>query len=307
MYRRMYLLILAIGIATLCVAQSATFNVATYNLRQKNEEDSIAGNGWEQRCPYVAGLIRFHDFDIFGTQEGFKTQLDDLKGLLPEYEYTGVGRDDGKDSGEHSAIFYRKDMFEVVDKGDFWLSETPDTPGLGWDAACFRICSWGRFRHKPSGKEFLFFNLHMDHVGVKARIESAKLVKQKIDEFGPELPVFLTGDFDVDQRSDSYAVLVSDGVFADAFLSAESVFAPNGTINHYNVSGFTDQRIDHVFASPSVRVLKYGVLTDTYHTGSRENGLIDTEGTAPTEVDIYSYTARIPSDHFPVRVTVALP
>ena len=99
MYRRMYLLILAIGIATLCVAQSATFNVATYNLRQKNEEDSIAGNGWEQRCPYVAGLIRFHDFDIFGTQEGFKTQLDDLKGLLPEYEYTGVGRDDGKDSG----------------------------------------------------------------------------------------------------------------------------------------------------------------------------------------------------------------
>lgn len=307
MYRRLYLLLLAIGIATLCLAREATFNVATYNLRQKNEADSVAGNGWEQRCPYVAGMVRIHDFDIFGTQEGFKSQLDDLSELLPEYDYIGVGRDDGKEGGEHSAIFYRKDMFDVVEHGDFWLSETPDRPGLGWDAACFRICSWGHFRHKESGREFLFFNLHMDHVGVKARIESARLVKRKIVEFGPELPVFLTGDFNVDQTSDSYRAIVGDGVFADSFVNAEFVYAPNGTINHYNVNGFTGQRIDHVFTSPAVRVLKYGVFTDTYRTGSPEAGLIDTEGTAPTEVDIYECKARIPSDHFPVRITVALP
>ena len=127
----------AVMAATLCTqAQNASFNVATYNLRQQNGNDDAAGNGWEQRAPIVAQLIQFHDFDIFGTQEGFKHQLDDLQKALPGYSYIGVGRDDGHDAGEHSAIFYRDDLFDMLDHGDFWLSETPAPALAGMQPAC---------------------------------------------------------------------------------------------------------------------------------------------------------------------------
>lgn len=178
--------ILLLAVAALCMtacsekkSQKASFNVATYNLRQHNHHDSVQGDGWGRRYPVMAKLIRFHGFDIFGTQEGYKSQLEELKAELPGYEYVGIGRDDGKEEGEHSAIFYRTDMFDLVDHGDFWLSETPDRPGLGWDAVCNRICTWGKFRHKPSGREFLFFNLHMDHVGTTAASRAPNSSRRK--------------------------------------------------------------------------------------------------------------------------------
>lgn len=292
--------------AALCAtAQNATFNVASYNLRQQNGHDDAAGNGWEHRAPIVAKLIQFHDFDIFGTQEGFKHQLRDLEKAMPGYAYIGVGRDDGHNEGEHSAIFYRTDLFDVVDHGDFWLSETPDRPGLGWDAACVRICTWGKFRHKPSGREFLFFNLHMDHVGTTARVESAKLIKRKIDEFGSDLPTFLTGDFNVDQNSPSYATITEGGKLNDAHEVSDFVYELNGTFNNYSTEGFTDQRIDHVFVTPDVHVKKYGVLTDTYRT-SEDNAVRQNTTDAPSEVEIHRYKARTPSDHFPVKTVVEL-
>ena len=300
------LLFASLLVALVSWAQAPVFNVATYNLRNRNDGDRNAGNGWERREPVVAKLIQFHDFDIFGTQEGFKVQLEDLKRDLPGYDYIGVGRDDGKKKGEHSAIFYRKDLFDVLDHGDFWLSETPEKPGLGWDAACVRICTWGHFRHKPSGKEFLFFNLHMDHVGTKARTESAKLIKRKMDALGPELPVFLTGDFNVDQKSSSYATIVDGGVLTDSYERAALVYAPNGTFNNYRADGFTTQRIDHIFTSPSVKILKYGVLTDTYRTPKDGAERFKMGGNAPAELGIVEATPRTPSDHFPVKVTVEL-
>ena len=125
----------------------SSFTVASYNLRYANKTDSINGNGWGQRYPVIAKLIQFHGFDIFGSQEGYLAQLNNLKQELPDYDYIGVGRDDGKDAGEHSAIFYRTDKFELIEKGDFWLSETPEKPSIGWDAALPRICSWGHFKY----------------------------------------------------------------------------------------------------------------------------------------------------------------
>jgi endonuclease/exonuclease/phosphatase family metal-dependent hydrolase len=284
---------------------AATFNVATYNLRQQNDGDRRAGNGWEQRMPVMAQLIRFHDFDIFGTQEGFKNQLDDLKNSLPGFDYIGVGRDDGKDAGEHSAIFYRTDMFKLIDHGDFWLSEHPDRPGLGWDAVCVRICTWGKFLHIPSGREILFFNLHMDHVGTTARVESAKLIQQRIAALGSDLPTFLTGDFNVDQFSPSYQTIVQGGMLNDSHNCSDFVYELNGTFNNYSTTGFTKSRIDHVFVSPNVHVMKYGVLTDTYRTAN-ENTAEVTKNDAPDEISIQSYTARTPSDHFPVKIVVEL-
>lgn len=304
MIRKYSLVLLLIVSSIVSFAQTAKMNVATYNLRQLNESDSIKGNGWRQRLPVVGSLIRFHEFDIFGTQEGFKSQLEDLKKRLPGYEYIGVAREDGHEKGEHSAIFYRTDLFDLLDKGDFWLSENPSEPGLGWDAACIRICSWGKFRHRPSGKEFLFFNLHMDHVGTKARIESAKLVRKKIQEIGGGLTSFVTGDFNVDQTHNSYATMTADGQLKDSFEVAEFVYAPNGTFNSYQTDGFTTSRIDHIFVTPDVTVNQYGVLTDTYRTPLAGNKVKPTD--APAEIKIEEYTARVPSDHFPVLIRVEL-
>ncbi|MCM1021734.1 MAG: endonuclease/exonuclease/phosphatase family protein [Muribaculum sp.] len=271
-------------------AQIARFNVATYNIRQKNHIDSVRGNGWGYRLPHLTSLIRFHGFDIFGTQEGFKTQLDDMLAQLPGYAYIGVGRDDGKQKGEHAAIFYRTELFEIVDSGNFWLSETPKHPSKGWDAALPRVCSWAHFRHIASGKEFIFFNLHMDHKGVQARIESGKLVKQMTDSLGKGLPAFLTGDFNVDQTHQSYFTITSDGKFVDSYEAAGFRYAPNGTFNNYHADRYDDSRIDHIFTTPNVTVEKYGILTDTYRSLQAD-----------------SVQARVPSDHFPVVVTVVLP
>lgn len=294
--------LLLLAIAFTLYAQQ--MNVATYNLRNANKNDSVNGNGWGQRYPVVADLIRFHDFDIFGTQEGKYDQLQQLKAALPGYDYTGIGRDDGKRAGEHSAIFYKTDKFDLLKHGDFWLSTVTDRPNKGWDAALPRICSWGEFREKKTGFTFLFFNLHMDHIGVKAREESSKLVLREIDEINKDLPVILTGDFNVDQNHACYAVLNNSGILKDSYEKAEFIYATNGTFNNFKTNLKTDSRIDHLFLSPVFKVKRYGILTDTYRIpveGSKE-GI--KSGNFPKEVLLHQYEARVPSDHFPVMIVV---
>lgn len=301
--RKFFAWLIIIVCALTVSAQEAVINVASYNIRQYNKQDSINGNGWQVRCPILAQLIRFHEFDVFGTQEGFKHQLEDLKAALPGYDYTGVGREDGADAGEHSAIFYRTDLFTLVDHGDFWLSETPEKPSIGWDAVLPRICSWARLRHNPTGKEFLFFNLHMDHIGKQARVESALLVQQKMNEFGSELPTFLTGDFNVDQTHQSYTALTTSGKLKDSYCTAKLVYALNGTFNDYSTNDYSTSRIDHIFVSPNVKVDKYGVLTDTYRTPV-DGAEARQPGSAPEEISLIPHVARTPSDHFPVMIRV---
>lgn len=283
----------------------AVFNIATYNIRQLNKDDNKNGNGWERRCPIIAQLVRFHEFDIFGTQEGFKSQLEDLKAQLPGYEYTGIGRENGKEKGEHSAIFYNAGVFELLDHGDFWLSETPDRPGLGWDAACPRICSWGKFLHKPSGKVFQYFNLHLDHVGETARVESVKLVMRKMEELGGDIPTFLSGDFNVDQTHASYRELAESDKLVDSYTVSPLVYALNGTFNSYHTDRYTDSRIDHIFVTPDVEVIKYGVLTDTYRTAEYTEAP-EQAANAPEGLKVTRYCPRVPSDHFPVLIKAHL-
>ncbi|MDE6542408.1 MAG: endonuclease/exonuclease/phosphatase family protein [Muribaculaceae bacterium] len=306
MKKILYLIAPALLIAS-CAQQKDekpdTMVVATYNIRQANHSDSVAGNGWGQRVPYIADLIKFHGFDIFGTQEGFKFMLDDLQANLPGFEYIGVGRDNGSDEGEHAAIFYNTDKFDVLDHGDFWLSETPDSVSFGWDAVCRRICTWGKFRNKETGFTFVYFNLHMDHVGTVARAESAKLILDKIKQFPEPLPVMLSGDFNVDQNSESYKLLNESGVMKDAYETSEFVYANNGTFNNYKTQAFTDERIDHIFMSPEFKVKKYGVLTDTYRTENADSEK-ETSPNFPKEVSLSKWQARTPSDHFPVMLVV---
>ncbi|MFT3933953.1 MAG: endonuclease/exonuclease/phosphatase family protein [Chitinophagaceae bacterium] len=279
-------------------------NVATYNLRYENHGDSVNGNGWGQRLPVIAHLIQFHDFDIFGTQEGKYHQLEGLKDSLTGYTYIGIGRDDGKQAGEFSAIFYKTAKFDVLEQGNFWLSETTDKPNKGWDAALPRICTWAKFKVKSNGFVFYMFNLHMDHIGVKARAESAKLILAKIKTFPAETPAILTGDFNVDQNNESYTLINESGILKDSYVLSPIKLATNGTFNNFKPDSKTDSRIDHIFLSKQFSVGRYGILTDTYRV-KNENSVAEKTGNAPSEISLSAYTARMPSDHFPVMAVVS--
>ena len=304
--------ILTVAAATVLLAgcgaarKATTMQVGSFNIRYENRRDSLNGNGWGQRCPVIAQLVRFHDFEIFGTQEGKHGPLEQLKGMLPGYEYIGVGRDDGKEAGEHSAIFYKTELFDLLDHGDFWLSQTPEKPSVGWDAAMERICTWGHFKVKSTKRDFYYFNLHMDHIGVQARMESAKLVVEKIREICDGKPVILTGDFNVDQTNPIYGVFTGSGILKDSYEACEIRYALDGTANGFDPNSFTKSRIDHVFVSPMTRVIRYGVLTDTYRTMTPEAEKYE-NGNFPKEISFQAYQARTPSDHFPVKVILQLP
>lgn len=279
-------------------------NVATYNMRNdNNKEDSLHGNGWGQRFPVIASMIRFHDFDIFGTQECLYHQLVNIKDSLPGFDFIGIGRDDGKQGGEHSAIFYKTGRFQLLRHGDFWLSTITDKPNKGWDAVLPRICSWGEFKDRSTGFVFYFFNLHMDHVGVVARAESAKLVLAKVKEIAGDKPALLTGDFNVDQHSESYGVIQNSGVMKDAYEITAIRYALNGTFNSFKADSKTDSRIDHIFLTKQFKVSRYGILTDTYRSKRPEEQAADAAN-FPKEVKLSKYIAREPSDHFPVMAVL---
>jgi len=262
------------------VAMGQQFTVGSFNVRNDNSGD--VGNLWAQRKSIAANLLRFHQFDVFGTQEGKKNQIDDLSLLLPEFANYGRGRDDGQSGGEHSSIFYRKDKFKLLDKGDFWLSETPDKPGLGWDATCCnRICSWVYLQDLKSGKKFYFFNAHYDHEGKIARMESSKLVLKKIKEIAGNQPAIFTGDLNGNHQSEWYLSLKNGGLLADSFDQVKYPYVNNSSFNGWGKQLQGDDIIDHVFVSKHFNAKRWGLLTDTYR-------------------------GKFVSDHFPVLVDLEL-
>ena len=234
--------------------------MATYNIRYNNPGDGE--NAWPARKEQVKALIRYHEFDIFGTQEGLIGQLNDLA-EMDEYTFTGVGRDDGKQAGEHSAIFYKKDRFKLLDNGDFWLSETPDKPSYGWEAKHRRICSWAKFKDHTSGKEFYFFSVHFDHQAVVAQKESGKLMVEKIKEIAGKNLVICVGDFNSTPETEQIQHMQT--MLKDAYAISEMPpYGPVGTFNNFDFNAPMDKRIDYIFVSDHWKVQKYAVLTDSY-------------------------------------------
>jgi endonuclease/exonuclease/phosphatase family metal-dependent hydrolase len=259
--KKIYILALLCSVVSLVYSQQRelTLQVATYNLRMDTKDDSL--NAWSYRKDKVKALIRYHDWDIFGTQEGF---LHQLQGIceLPEYTYFGAGRDDGINAGEHSAIFYKKDCFEILESGNFWLSETPDMPGKGWDATCCnRICSWVKFKEIKTGKTFYFFNVHFDHEGKIARIESGKLMVKKIREIAKDNPVISTGDFNSTSETEQIQLL-STYLNDSKQVTQLPPYGPDGTFTTRFVNPIHAGRIDYIFVSNGIQVLKYATLTD---------------------------------------------
>ncbi len=259
-------------------ADAQTFTIGTFNVRYDNAGDT--GNLWKDRAPIAANLIRFHQFDIVGTQEGLAHQINDLQQRLPEYDHYGLGRDDGKSKGEHSSIFYLKDKFSVKDSGDFWLSEHPEKPGFGWDARNNRICTWLKLTSKEGKKTFYVFSVHFDHRGVVARKESAKLILEKIKTIAGKTPVVLVGDFNGNPQSEWYNTINNSGVLKDAYSMAVNPYTNNGSFNSFKTGNPSKEIIDHIFITNGFKVKRYGILTDTYH-------------------------GKFPSDHFPVLVDLA--
>lgn len=275
--KKLFFFIMSVMITSGVFAQkTAPMNVATYNLRFNNPGDGI--NAWPNRKETVKALIRYHEFDIFGTQEGLIDQLQDLA-EMSEFAWYGRGRDDGKEGGEHSAIFYKKDRFVLLDKGDFWLSETPDKPSFGWDAACRRICSWVKLKDKQSKKEFYFFSVHFDHKGKLARSESGKIMVEKIKSIAGKAPVICVGDFNSTPDTDQIKSLSS--LLLDSHDVTEMpAYGPEGTANGFILDAPLKNRIDYVFVSNDFKVKKYAVLTDNKNQ-------------------------RYPSDHQPIATEIA--
>ena len=245
-------------------------------------------------------LVNFQQPDLLGVQEALPAQMTDLRSGLTDYGSIGVGRNDGANSGEYSAIFYRKETMVLLDNGDFWLSDTPYKPSKGFPSQggktqYYRICSWGKFFHKPSGTVIYHFNTHMD-LDEKNRQQSYYLIKQKIEEIASKTaPVIVTGDYNAVQTEDSYKLFLNSGFLYDSYTRAKQKFVTNGTCpgfnaNNYSITGGDYRRIDHIFVTRAFNVDHFAVLNPCYYS---------TSGTA-------SYHLRAFSDHSPVFAKLSL-
>lgn len=176
------------------------------------------GHEIKKRIPLLCRMLKEAKPDSFGVQEAHIQWMKAIKENLPEYDYVGVAREDGKEDGEFSAVFYLKDKFDASESGNFWISETPKKPSKGWDSACTRIATFVKLTEKATGISYVHFNTHLDHVGRVAQVNGAKMIQEKAASFGG-VPVVCTGDFNVEQGSDCYLTMVSANM-ADARMLA---------------------------------------------------------------------------------------
>ena len=231
--------------------------VMSFNIRCTN----VGSDSWEDRIGIVSQTMLDSNADSIGVQEATPEWMATLKNTVSEkYAYVGVGRDDGDNEGEFSAIFYLKDKYDVIDSGTFWLSKTPEKPSLGWDAACNRICTWVHLRNKETGEEYVHMNSHFDHVGITARKNSVDMIINKAKEFN-DIPVVFTADMNVREGSDNYIQFTQSGYFRDT-----KQFAPDTmdycTYHDTKPKNHKDDVIDYVMINDSFEALSYKVVTE---------------------------------------------
>lgn len=270
------ILILSITPAVLTAQQE--IKIMSYNIRLDVKSDGE--NQWDKRKEKVAGMMNFYEADFIGGQEVMHHQLQYLLSKLDGYSYIGVGRDDGKEAGEYSCIFYKKDKFTVLQQSTFWLSPTPDTVSKGWDAAIVRVCTYGLFQDKKTKRKFWVFNTHFDHIGKLARLESAKLIVKKIQELNTgNYPVLLSGDFNSKPEEEPSQYMHAN--MQNSRAISKLVYGGPDTWNAFKFNTKPDGCIDYIFVSNNkkITVSKFATLTD-------------------------SYDMKYPSDHFPIIATV---
>jgi endonuclease/exonuclease/phosphatase family metal-dependent hydrolase len=252
--------------------------VMSFNIRLDVESDGE--NKWSLRKDKVAGLMRYYAADFIGGQEVQNHQLKYIVEYLPAYKFIGVGRDDGKEAGEYSCIFYNGNKFRLLSQATFWLSPTPDVPSKGWDAAYNRVCTYGLFKSKQTKQLFWVFNTHFDHVGKEARLNSAKMILNKISQLNAKnYPVFLTGDFNL--RPEEEPVREISSRLQNTRTASKFIYGNADTWNGFKFHEKPNGTIDYIFISNDKRltVSKFATITD-------------------------SYDLKYPSDHFPVMATI---
>ncbi len=267
--------------------ESDDIHVMSFNIRYGTANDG--NNHWDRRKEFLVETIQAFSPDLLGTQETLGFQADYLSEKLPEYGWLGVGRTDGGSDGEMTALFYRKSRFEKIDGGHFWLSDTPEKVGsVGWDSALPRMATWVRLRDRScaAAKPILFMNTHFDHVGAAARLESAKLMREKIDHLKADGAVVVTGDFNAGEDSPPYQALFADvsGRSSPVIDSYRLVNPPphpekEGTFSGFLSNAITGPRIDWI--------------------GLSRDWTVNEASIDRTERD-----GRTPSDHFPVTAVI---
>ena len=235
--------------------------VMSYNIRLGTAKDGT--NSWEYRYPATAMMLKDQMPDVFGVQEAFNFQIKFIEENFTDYDSFGVGRDNGKSEGEFMSIFWNKKTVKMIKGGTFWLSETPEKPSKGWDAACKRTATWALMKDKNTGKLFYFVNTHLDHKGAEARRKGLELIVSRIDEINPKgYPMILTGDFNI--KPDNEAL-----VGLEQRMQSARKIAPktdnNATFNNWGKAK-SDMVIDYIYVSGFSACPEYHTITEKYGT-----------------------------------------
>jgi endonuclease/exonuclease/phosphatase family metal-dependent hydrolase len=243
-------------------ASGQSVKMMSYNLRYDTPNDGI--NQWSNRIAKVNSMLTKYDPDLIGVQEALKHQIQDVLKGLPQYASVGVGRDDGKEKGEYSAILYKKDRFEILSQKTFWLSETPDVPGSkNWDAAITRIVTVIKFKDKKLSKEFYQLNTHFDHIGKEARKNSVLLLHKILVTEGlskSHVPVLISGDFNSEPHEEPYQLMIAKNELT--VFDSKPASSATGTFCGFEVGAMTCRVIDYIFYSEDWKVEKYLVILD---------------------------------------------
>lgn len=241
--------------------------VMSFNIRYNTPRDSA--NAWPLRKDFVASQILFHKASIVGVQEALLEQLKDLSNSLQKFKYVGVGRDDGREKGEYSAILYDSFRLKLLDQSTFWLSENPQQSGSkGWDAAFPRVVTWAKFIDKKTKRVFYVFNTHFDHMGKLARKSSAELLLRKIDEIAKLQPAIVTGDFNAEPTDEPVQIITDLNnrlrLTDTKSVSLEPHYGPSGTFNGFQSKETSDQPIDYIFIKGKFKVKQHATLSQTW-------------------------------------------
>ena len=232
--------------------------VISFNMRTGGADNGTQ-NAWGARREGIPAMMAKENPTVMGVQEALSYQLTFVTENVPGYEYYGVGRDDGRSTGETMAIFYKTDVVELGDHGTFWLSETPDEVSYGWDAAYRRTATWAFFTVKATGKKFFYINTHLDNEGSEAREQSMRLICDKLAELNPDgYPSILTADFN--STTDNAIFDPLKMVMHDARTDA----AVTDQFGTYNGWGTTTSTIDHIFYS-DFTPLEYHTIMDRWN------------------------------------------
>lgn len=244
---------------TFLIAIFTAISVISFNIRVGGAPDGA--NSWENRKPATIAMIEDQKPDFLTIQEGMEDQMRYIEqSCIAEYQAIGIAPDSQGTKGEHMTMFFRKDRFECLDWGTFWLSETPDKASKGWDGAYPRTATWAKMKHLESGEEFFIINTHLDHIGFEARRKGIELILSRMNEINEDfLSVILTGDFNCTVDSEELQALVNS--MSNARENAEKT---DGIKSYNNWGKGGQSTIDFIWYSGFSKCASFETITQRY-------------------------------------------